>query len=382
MSGRCVVFTIEALTIGGAEQMLVAMANRFAERGWKVHVICLSTAGELATRLSAGIQLDVLDKTRGLDWRLPAKLRRLMRQIDPDVVNSHLWTANTWTRFSLAGTGYPVLVTEHSRDFWKSGKFRLIDRLLSLKTQKLIAVSNDTADYYRSDVGIRNELVTVINNGIDARRFATGQGRELRESLVSPGQILIGTIGRMVSAKNHPRLVEAMARLCQTHRNVHLVFVGDGPERKVLEDAIETAGIKDRITLLGSRSDTPDLLDAFDIFVLSSDREGHPLTALEAQAAGVPVVLTDAGGSADAIASDGEQSAGFLVEKSADALVAALNRLIVDSTLRARMGQFGQQYALMHFDLETMVSRYEQLFLEAAGELSPSSLTDMKRSAG
>jgi len=97
--------------------------------------------------------------------------------------------------------------------------------------------------------------------------------------------------------------------------------------------------------------------------VLCSDREGHPLTALEAQASGTPVVLTNAGGSEDAIAKEGEQVGGLLVEKQAADFANAVAQLAKDPTRRQKMGEFAQTHALKNFDLEKMVDRYSQVFL-------------------
>jgi len=358
-----VAFVIEALSVGGAEQLLVAMANSLARRGWQVHMICLSKAGELAARLELDVTLHVLDKRGGVDLRLPIRLRRLVRTIAPRVVNSHLWVANVWTRASLVGTGVPIVVTEHNRDSWKPTHYRLIDRVLASSTRTLVAVSEDTARFYRDEVGIRPELVHVINNGIDTRRYASGDGSALHATWASGGEFLIGSVGRLVPQKNHARLLDMMARLIADGlADARLVIVGDGPERGALERRMETLGLGDVVTLAGQRDDVPDVLAAFDVLVLSSDREGHPLTALEAQAAGTPVVLTDAGGSADAVARDGDERGGFLVEQTSEALAEAVRRLADDPALRSRMAAFARRHALANFDQEHMVERYVALF--------------------
>lgn len=113
---KTIAFCIEVLTVGGAEQMVVAMANQFIARDWQVHMICLTKEGELATELHSDVALHVLNKKPGVDLRLPRRLRALIKGINPTAVNSHLWTANLWTRLSLLGSVIPVVVTEHSRD--------------------------------------------------------------------------------------------------------------------------------------------------------------------------------------------------------------------------------------------------------------------------
>lgn len=364
---RCVVFCIEALTVGGAEQMLVAMGNQFVERGWRVHMICLSEPGELAAHLNPMVTLHDLHKRRGVDLQLPYRLRRLIRSIGPQAVNSHLWVANLWTRISLLGAGVPIFVTEHSRDTWKPLHYRILDRLLTINTHALVAVSADTADFYCKEIGVSDRQIRIINNGVDTVKYSSGNGQTLRSMWAPSNEFLVGTVGRLVAAKNHIRLLHMAQQLRSMLPAFRLVIVGDGPERGAVETAIKERDLGEYVVLAGARSDIADVLAAFDVFVLSSDREGHPLTALEAQAAGTPVVLTNAGGSADALAIEGEKRGGWLVDKDATQLANAVASLANDSTMRQSMASFAQQYALAHFDKEHMVDQYAELFIAASG---------------
>ena len=140
----------------------------------------------------------------------------------------------------------------------------------------------------------------------------------------------------------------------------------DGPDRQTLEAAARKLELTDNVQFLGSRADVPDILKVLDIFTLSSDREGHPLTALEAQAAGIPVVLTDVGGSADALSRDGEQSGGLLVSADAQKLAEGLLKLLNDTELRQKMSLFAAAYTREHFGLSRMVHDYETLMASVA----------------
>lgn len=359
---RRLMFVIEALTVGGAEQMVVDLANEFVERGDSVHVVCLSALGELTPRLSPDVTLHLLNKKRGVDYRIPGRLRALVLKHRIQVVNSHLWTANLWTRLALVKSGIPVVVTEHNRDVWKRLHNRIVDRALSRVTARMIAVSQDTANFYSRDVGIDEALISVVNNGVNTSVYANGNGRELRRNLASPEEFLIGSVGRLAKAKNHPRLVEAAAILRDAGIPIRVVIVGEGPERQATEDRIAALDLGDAVTLLGERDDVPDLLAAFDVFVLSSDREGHPLSALEAQAAGTPAVLTDAGGSADAVSRDENGAGGILVEKTPEALASCLAELAVDPARLAQMSAFAQNHAARYFDKSLMIDRYSDIF--------------------
>lgn len=378
-----IAFVIEELSVGGAEHMLMVMANEFVVRGWHVHMICLRHDGELASRLDESIPIHVLNKRLGIDPGLPGRLRRCIDEIKPDVINSHLWVANAWVRFSMLMRDIPVVATEHSRDTWKPYYYRWIDKWLSRKTYRLVAVSRDTASFYEKKVGIDKNLISVINNGVDTAVYADGCGEPLRREWLTrintgaEGQrtpFLIGTVGRLVSAKNHQRLIDAVDLLIKdpdidSRFDVYLKIVGEGPERDKLEKYVDELGLGEYISLAGQRHDIPDVLAAFDIFVLSSDREGHPLTALEAQAAGTPVVLTDAGGSCEAIASQDGQVGGLLVGPNVDELVNAIRKIMLDSQLREELTQFARKFALENFDKQQMADRYEAIFRDASDKL-------------
>ena len=355
-------FVIEALTVGGAERMVVDLANEFVNRGDAVSVVCLSNMGELAASLSSDVTLFLLNKKPGIDLHVVKRLRRLLTEQKVDVVNSHLWTANLWARLALVKTGIPVVATEHNRDVWKRPHNKIIDRILSYATASLIAVSEDTANFYKEDVGIDASLIRVVNNGVDTHRYGCGDGSTIRKQLAKDHELLIGTVGRLAEQKNHGRLVEAAAILKKQSLPVQIVIAGDGPEKERTQHQIDTLGVSDFVTLLGERSDIPDLLAALDLFVLSSDREGHPLSALEAQSAGTPVVLTNAGGSADAISSSEKGCGGLLVDKTAEALADAITLLEKDRPRLASMARFASSYALQHYDKQTMVDKYSDVF--------------------
>jgi len=366
------VFVIEALTVGGAEQMLIAMANRFAQQGHIVHVVCLTTWGELADRLDEGVERHLLDKKPGVDPKLPGKLRRLIKEIDPAAVNSHLFTANLWTRLALMGSGVRVVVTEHSRDFWKGKLYRFLDRVFIYACHRLIGVSQDTAEFYRDEIGLPDARVDVINNGIETSIYAAGNGDALRaqweneypyDSSAGPC-VYVGMIGRLVEAKNHMRLLDAAEQWVSSAPRIRTLIVGDGHLAESIDESIRARNLESHVYRLGARSDIPNILQALDIFVLSSDREGHPLTALEAQAAGTPVVLTRAGGCEDALAREGDKAGGFLVERDAAQFADAVAVLANDEDKRLEMGRFAQTFALENFDLDQMVDRYRQVMLD------------------
>ncbi|MBN2713021.1 MAG: glycosyltransferase [Planctomycetes bacterium] len=362
MAKKKIILAIESLSVGGAERIVIDLANNMNRDEWKAHVVCLSTAGELAGQLD-DIPLHVLGKKPGLDFSIIDRIRYLTDEIKPDIINSHLWTANTWMRFALRKSDIPLIATEHNRDLWKRLHHRVIDRYLAKFTRAIIAVSDDAADFYRENIGIPSHLIHVIHNGINLGNYANGEGGKIRDELgIDAETPLIGTVGRMVPQKNQLRLIEAMAGINKAFPNAICVIAGDGPERGRIESLVREKELENNVRLLGIRHDIPDILSALDIFVLSSDREGHPLTALEAQAAGTPVVLTDVGGSAMAIAKAGEKRGGVLVKPLAEEIAEKICGLLGNRDEMNAMAEFAKDYAAGHFGMQSMIDKYSKLF--------------------
>jgi glycosyltransferase involved in cell wall biosynthesis len=142
------------------------------------------------------------------------------------------------------------------------------------------------------DCDVRNR---VLHCGIDLAPFRQTQGRtEMRESLgIAPHELVIGHTGRFGPPKNHAFLVEVVAEVARERPDVRLLLVGDGPDRAAMEERSRALGIASRTIFAGIRGDVPALLQAMDVFLFPSLWEGLPLTVLEAQAAGLPCVISD-----------------------------------------------------------------------------------------
>ncbi len=361
---KTVLLAIGHLRVGGAERVVMELANRLDRSRWRPHVAALGEAGPLAAAL-ADVPLHVFHKRPGLDPGLRRRIRTLLREIRPALVNSHLWTANTWLRLAVPAEGPPVVVTEHNRDTWKRWQHRWLDRRLSGRARRVVAVSEDTASFYTEEVGLPERLLTVIPNGVETASLRKGEGWRVRTEFGIAGETpLLGYVGRLEPQKNLPRLLEAFARVREVLSDARLLLVGVGTEGNRLRRLVLERGLGESVHLAGARSDIPDVMAALDLFLLSSDREGHPLTALEAQAAGTPVVLPDVGGCRDALARNGSRSGGRLVAPEAEALAKAALALLQDRESLRAAGDFAATYAREHFDVEQMVRRYDALFSE------------------
>ena len=173
-----------------------------------------------------------------------------------------------------------------------------------------------------------------------------------------PGPLVVA-VGRLVAEKNHARFLEAMTVVAARHPTARFVVVGDGPLRQQLEAQAATLGLSGRLGFTGWRDDAPAIAAAADVVVFSSDSEGRSIAALEALAAGTPVVTTPAPGMAELVL----PSAGVVTASmSADELGRAVAGLLADPAALAAMGRRAAQ-SVAGASIEAMLDEYEQVYV-------------------
>jgi glycosyltransferase involved in cell wall biosynthesis len=197
---------------------------------------------------------------------------------------------------------------------------------------------------------------------VEANRFKwAASDPTKKEALRSvPGEVVIGTIARLVWYKGLEDLLKAAALIVRRYPSARFLVVGDGPLRQALEEKARALRLNGTVRFLGAVPNASSLLPHFDIFVLSSLWEGMSNSLLEAMAAGKPVVATDVGGSPEVVI-DGKT--GFLVPpKDPEALASAILHLLADRELARNLGEAGRIRVESEFTLEIMVARLEELY--------------------
>jgi len=309
------------------------------------------------------------------DLRAVARLVRLMRHWRPDIVETHTAKAGVVGRLAavLAMRPRPVIVhTYHGHVLegyfgrTKSLIYRQAERRLARVSDKLVAVSEATADdLVRLGVAER-ERFRVINLGLDLEPFTADlkdAAASIRTRLAVPESgLLLVFVGRLVPIKRIDVLLRALERLGDSATPVHLAIAGDGSSRAGLEQLSAELGLQRHVTFLGHMQDVTALTAAADVAVLSSDNEGTPLSLIEAGAAGKPSVATAAGGVPEVVL-DG--ITGHLVERGDDrALAGAIRQLAEDPQVRARMGAHARRHVLERYSSRRLVQDVERLYAD------------------
>jgi glycosyltransferase involved in cell wall biosynthesis len=289
---------------------------------------------------------------------LVALMRR--RQIDA-VITIGAGDKMFWGRLAARCAGVPVICSALHSTGWPDGVGRM-NRWLTPITDGFIAVADHHGTHLAKYERFPEERVHIIRNGIDCGRFvpsALARAKLRGEMRLPSDSRLAGIVAALRPEKNHTMFVEVAAAVCQADPKAHFVIVGDGPERTAIEQAIDLHGIADRVHLLGTRHDTPEIVAALDVFLLCSHNEASPVSILEALSCGVPVVSTRVGSVAESVR-DGET--GYLVAPGdVPAMIQRTRQLLGDAPLRRRLGENGRELVLQTGSLDSMVNGYTRL---------------------
>jgi glycosyltransferase involved in cell wall biosynthesis len=289
-----VLHVMTRMSTGGTERQLVGMLRAAHGRLWDAHLVVLHPGFPLAEEAAEFMPVTELRAGPGWDPRRPRALRRLVRDLQPDVVHPSLWGASWFTRLCLVGPGRPAMVmSERSVEDFRPRTARLLDAALRPVTDAYIGNSQDVVAFIRRAHGAPAERVACIRNGLDGRVFHPRTGPR------APGGPRIGSVGRLIPSKLFDVAIAAMPAVLAAVPDATLRIAGEGPEREALLAAAEGLPVE-LVGLLSSPASVAEFLRDLDVFAFPSAYEGLPNVVLEAQACGLPVVATDVTGMAEA----------------------------------------------------------------------------------
>jgi glycosyltransferase involved in cell wall biosynthesis len=318
----------------------------------------------------------------GDDWKSYWFIRKLIKEFKPDIVHTHAAKAGTLGRLAAFHSGVPVVVhTFHGHVFHsyfspaKTKLFLAIERYLAQRSSAIVAISpiqkKELVEQYHIASG---EKIKVVGLGFDLDRFMTGQ-QELRDSFRSyyrleDDVIAIGIIGRLVDVKNHPMFLKVIQRLSvSTSKKIKAFIIGDGEKRAELEALCRADNISFRnsnepsaavITFTSWIKNVEWALAGLDVIALTSNNEGTPVSLIEAQAAGKPVVSTETGGIADVVIN----GATALLSAPGDinAFYSHLHTLVDDENMRKSFSSKGPDFVRARFHYQRLVNDTAALY--------------------
>lgn len=366
---------IPSLDRAGAEKQM-SLLVRGLPKDFDVHVAVLTRSGPLMAELQeAELPVTLIGKRWKLDPWAFGRVKKLVAHLQPDLVHTWLFAANAYGRAAGIACGVKCLVAgERCVDPWKSWTDLAIDRTLARRTARIATNSSAVREFYVQH-GLPDDKFVVIPNAVPpAPPCSTTREQVLAELGLPHDCHLVGLVGRLWPQKRVKDAIWAADLLKVVRHDVHLLVIGDGPQRDRLLKFCRQCAICDKVHFLGHRDDVPRLMPHLEVLWSPSGYEGQSNAILEAMAVGVPVVATDIPGTRDLVVPN---ETGYLIDPGPRAPMAPTvnktvaaelarhtNNLLNAPALAQRLGAAARVRVQQEFSIEKMVERYTALYRE------------------
>jgi len=346
-----------ARILGGAERATVLLLSGLQSRGHDVLLMCNN---QDVARYSESVGVPSKTATIGGDLSFVSAWRfaRALAAEKPDAVIIGTWKKLFFASWAAkkAGAGKVVARVGLETDTPRSVKYRYA---LRQWTDAVVVNASGITTAFSSVNGFDSRSVTVIHNGVVKPTRQSAPGTLRRELGIPPGALVVGTVARLASQKRLDRFLRAFSRLAPDTR---CIICGEGEERESLMSLATSLEILDRVHFLGHREDKGDVLDAMDVFAVTSDREGMSNAMLEAMAFGIPIVSTPVSGAREALMPEATGAPpGLITSFDEGSITAAIESLLFDSGKRRSMGEAARTVAATRFSLDGMLDRWENV---------------------
>lgn len=366
MNRQKVIHIVEDLKIGGAEKVIESIAIGLNKYTYNVEVWCIVKGGNVADNLiGKGITVKILNLTNYYNPLNILKLSILLRKSKPQIIHLHGYFASTFARLAAILIPKTIIIT-HVHTTYNNLIYRnlLIERLLSVITDKIICISEAVRKFVEIDEKISAEKTVLIYNGVeDPQKFSEhiSNRKNLIELDIGNDQKVILIVASLQPHKGHIILIDAIFNIFKIDTNVRLLIVGGGPLRGILEKYVQKKKHSDKIFFTGEQEDVFSFIKASDIFILPSiGREGLGLAIIEAMAMGLPVIGSEIGGIPELI-EDGINGKLFPPGDSV-ALSNAIIELLSDKKKMMRMGTAARKKYETHFHQSEMIKSVDNLY--------------------
>ncbi len=345
----------------GAEKVVVELAAFLLQHGYKSRIVVLESPGADDIVREAEKRGVSVDRLKGNFCQLIFKFRRYVKDHAVDIIHSHGYKTDVLAIIACLSYRLGKIATCHT---WYSDSLRLrfyewFDKRSLFYFDRVVLVSPQLVDDVKQ-CGIDSRKISLIENGVTLLPPSVESPKSalLAELDLGEDVSLVIRIGRLAKSKGNDVLLSAFAQL--EGSNQHLIFIGEGEEKKSLEQQAISLGILNLVSFVGYRTDITELLYASDVFVISSYKEGLPIVLLEAMAAAKAIVSTDVGGISEVIK---DQQNGWLVPPgNIEALTLALSEALNDRDKAQLFGQRAGEKYLQNYSGEAMGKRYLKVY--------------------
>ena len=340
---------IPTLSFGGAERTVVDIINS-APRGFTFSVIVFFPDTPLQAQITrANVEVICVPKKGQLSLKLFGEIKKVLQQLEPDVVHTHLFGADLWGRVAAHSLGIPVVSTEHNI-IDNDGRIKsYVKRCLKNYSDISVACSEKVKQYMKKYYGL-SDAIEVVRPGVRLSEFTS----LALPRFSSPLRCVI--VGRLVEQKGHEVALRALAQVKGEWR---LSIVGNGPLEARLHELVEKLGLSDRVKFFPATNAIAAVYAAHDVVLMPSKWEGLAIVALEALAAGRPLFVSNVGGMSEII-HDGEN--GFLLSPTVSAFAQKIQWAFKHKAKLLSVGAQARAFAQENCGVERMVSQYTDIY--------------------
>lgn len=352
-------------TIGGIENYIYSLVRRWP----RDEVVVLTRTVEGAAAFDSEQDFEIIREPVDLLLPTPRVVRKARKLLVERNIEAVHFPSALPLGLMARSLGAPYVLSVHGGEFLLASRLPLVRRALR-------SVCGSAAVILPESTFAHRLVSKAVPNGVPRRRLTCGVDvdRYLPENVdaveVGSGGPVVACVTRLVARKGPRTLLRAFPQVRERVEGVHLLIVGDGPDRRHLQEMAQALGISDSVTFAGKQpwERIPAHLAAADVFALptrsrffGTETEGLPLVYVEAAAAGLPMIGGDVGGVADAVR---EGETGFMVDGNRPEQVAdALLRLLLDPDLAARMGKAARTMAEEEFSWDALSDQYRDAVL-------------------
>ncbi len=348
-------------TIGGSHIHVRDLCSKMRDKGHQA-MIFVGGKGPFTENLKSRnipyYPLSVLQRSIHpvKDFKALFELRSILKRYNPDIISTHSSKAGFLGRIAARTLNIPVIFTAHGWSFTDGVKratlYKWAEKAVSPFSDKIITVS-----IYDKEIALKNGVATEkkllpIHNGMPSKVNGSSS------SLEKDKMVHLAMTARFDDQKDHDSLIEA----CRNIKNIHLDLIGDGPDIDRIKVKVVECGMDHRVTFWGLIDNVEEVLANADIFALISNWEGFPRSTLEAMRAGLPCIVSDVGGSKEAIV---EGETGFVVPKGdVESIKKRVHSLVEDAEIRREMGEAAHKHFQNNFTFEIMFEKTYKVYEE------------------
>jgi len=359
------VISISDLLIGGAQKLIVDQLKYFNRNKFNLVLITLFEfpfKNTFYDFLPKDIEVYKLNFRGFLDLKSWFQLIKILIKIKPNVVISHLFFSNSIMRILKIFFGYKIIIVEHNTYTDKKKWQIILDKLLSLFTYKIVAVSKTVFTFTTKQERISPDKFVILHNGIDLEAVkkvfsSLPPKQDLMKKLgFSPSDRIFINVGRLTPQKNHKLLIESFSAFSESHPGYKLIILGDGSLKEELKSLVRKLKKDNEIFLLGNKINVIEYYCISECFISTSYIEGLSIAHLEAMACGLPLLSTKTA-SAEELIIDGENGF-FIPDYSVESTVKTIVKFIKSDYKKLRENSLE---TVKRFDIKRNVRAYEEL---------------------